>query len=279
METIVPTAAVAYLQTCKLLNKPFTVKANSTLNQKYGVASTELPPTGVYPNLGYIGIGNKGASYELAPGNFMLTRPVPHLARHAALYNMIPFIVRPANDDLSASERANYRLRVPMTTSGGENVIAYYLKPLDLAAVTPDLELRNVNNGVITSTPFSYALSDLSPTPPVISNVNLNNPDGDYLVASAKTIFTLNQAEIVNVMEACTILYGDPGYAAINEVALVTGLDKVIQGVINGVATNYTEVICAQIATFIAQNHTLTSSSTEVKIGLNIGSVDPLLIS
>lgn len=279
METIVPTAAVAYLQTCKLLKKPFVVKPNTTLNQKYGVAENELPPTGEYPSLGYIAIGNKGSTYELAPGNFVLTTPVPHLPRHAALYNMIPFVVRPANDDLSAAERANYRLRVPLTTSGGANVIAYYLKPLDLASTVPDLELRNVNNGVITTTPFTHALSDLSPVPPVVSNVNINTPDGDYLVASAKTVFTLNQAEIGNIMEACSILYGDPRYAAITEAALVTGLDKVVQGVINGVTTNYTEVIAAQIATFISQQHVLTSSSSEVKIGLNIGSVDPLLIS
>ena len=278
MENVVPTIAAAHLQTCKLMKKPFTLLPNSTLNQKYGIYQDELPATNEYPGLAYIGIGNKGATYELAPGNFLLTTPVPHLPRHAALYNMIPFVVRPANDDLAASERLKYRLRVPMTTGGGQNVVAYYLKPLDLSNTTPAVELRNVNDGVVTTDPFQHALSDLSPTHPVISNVNLNNPNGDYLVSTAKTVFLLDQSDITNIMEACSILYGDPRYASINEVALVTGVDKVVQGVFNGVASNYTEVIAAQIAAFIAQNHILTASTKEVEIGLNIGSVEPLLI-
>lgn len=278
METVTPTIAAAHLQTCKLLKKPFTVLPNSTLNQKFGIYPDELPATNEYPGLAYLGIGNKGATYELAPGGFLLTTPIPHLPRHAALYNMIPFVVRPANDDLTASERLKYRLRVPMTTSGGQNVVAYYLMPLDLANTTPEVELRNVNDGVITTSPFVHALSDLSPVHPVISNINLNNPNGDYLVSTAKTVFTLDQGHITNIMEACNILYGDPRYAAINEVGLFTGIDKVVQGVFNGVASNYTEVISAQAAAFISQSHILTASTREVEIGLNIGSVEPLLI-
>lgn len=278
METVTPTISAAHLQTCKLLKKPFSVLPNSTLNQKFNLFQDELLATNEYPGLAYIGIGNKGATYEVAPGGFLLTTPVPHLPHHAALYNMIPFVVRPANDDLTASERAKYRLRVPITTAGGENVIAYYLKPLDLSNTTPTVEIRHVNDGTITTDPFVHALSDLSPVHPIISNVNLNNPNGDYLVSTAKTVFLLNQADITNIMEACSILYGDPRYAAINEISLVTGADKVVQGVFNGVASNYTEVITAQIAAFISQSHILTANTMEVKIGLNIGSVEPLLI-
>lgn len=278
METVTPTIAAAHLQTCKLLKKPFTVLPNSTLNQKFGIYADEMPATNEYPGLAYLGIGNKGATYELAPGGFLLTTPIPHLPRHAALYNMIPFVVRPADDDLTASERMKYRLRVPMTTNGGQNVVAYYLMPLDLTNTTPEVELRNVNDGVITTSPFVHALSDLSPVHPVISNVNLNNPNGDYLVSTAKTVFTLDQGHITNIMEACSILYGDPRYAAINEVCLFTGIDKVVQGVFNGVASNYTESIATQAAAFISQSHILTASTREVEIGLNIGSVEPLLI-
>lgn len=278
METVTPTIAAAHLQTCKLLKKPFTLLPNSTLNQKFGVYQDELPATNEYPGLAYIGIGNKGMTYELAANNFLLSTPIPHLPRHAALYNMIPFVVRPANDDLTAAERMQYRLRVPVTTAGGTNLVAYYLRTLDLTNTVPTVELRNVNNGTITTQPFQHDLSDLSPTPPVISNVNLNNPDGDYLVSTAKTIFRLEQNDITNIMEACQMLYGDARYAAINEVALVTGVDKVVQGVFNGVSANYTEVIVAQIAAFIAQSHILTASTREVEIGLNVGSVEPLLI-
>ena len=278
MEPVTPTIAAAHLQNCKLLNKPFTLLPNSTLNQKYNVFADQLPATNEYPGLAYIGIGNKAASYELASNGFLLTTPIPHLPRHASLYNMIPFVVRPANDDLSAAERMRFRLRVPMSTPGGQAVVAYYLRKLDLTNVAPGVELRNVNNGTITTTPWEHDLADLNPAHPVISNVNLNNPDGDYLVSTAKTVFRLEQDDVMNIMEACSLLYGDPRYAAINEVAICTGVDKVLQGVFNGVSANYTESIATQIAAFVSQSHILTASTKEVEIGLNVGSVEPLLI-
>lgn len=278
METVTPTISAAHLQTCKLMNKPFTVLPNSTLNQKFNLFPEETVGTNEYPSLGYLAIGNKGATYEIAPGGFLLTDPIPHLPHHASPYNMIPFVVRPADDDLTASERMKYRMRVPMTTTGGQNIVAYYLMPLDLTNTTPQVEIRNVNDGVITTAPFVHALSDLNPAHPVISNVDLNNPNGDYLVSTAKTVFTLDQGQISNIMEACNILYGDPRYAVINEVALVTGKDKVLQGIFGGIATNYTEVVVAQVAAFIAQSHVLTASTREVTIGLNVGSVEPLAV-
>ena len=37
-------------------------------------------------------------------------------------------------------------------------------------------------------------------------------------------------------------------------------------------------MIAAQIAAFVAQSHILTASTREVEIGLNVGSVEPLLV-
>lgn len=277
METVQRSIYSAHLQTCKLLDKPFTVAPNSTLNQKFNLFSDQVPATNEFPKLGYIGIGNKGTTYELVSGNYLLATGIPHLARHASNYNSIPFIVRPLNDDISAQERLNYRLRVPMTI-GGQQYIAYYLRTLDLTNVVPTIELRNVNDGIVTNTPFAPDLSDLSPEHPVLSNPDLNNPNGDYLVSTAKITFLLNQSDITNIMEACEIIYGDPRYAVINEICLVTGVDKVQTGIFGGVSSNYTDVIAAQVAAFISQNHILTASTSEIEIGLNVGSVEPLLI-
>lgn len=277
METVTRTILSAHLQTCKLLNKPFTVLPNSTLNQKFNIQPNEVPATNQYPNLGYICIGNKGASYEVATGNYILTTPIPHLPRHSALYNTIPFVVRPADDDIGPTERLRYRLRVPITL-GDDNYIAYYLRTLNLDNVTPSVELRNVNDGVITSNPFEHELSDLSPTAPVITGGNISNPNGDYLVSTAKTTFILNRDDVENIMDACNIIYGDPRYAVINEIGLVTGVDKVVTGQFGAVTSNYTEIISAQIAAFISQYHALTNSTNEIQIGLNVGSVQPLLV-
>lgn len=276
MENVQRTLFAAHLQTCMILKKPFTVLPNSTLNQKFSVHDDQVPGVNEYPSLGYVGIGNKGMTYDLAAGGFLLTTPVPHLARHAAVYNFIPFLVRRADDDISATERLRYRMRVPMSIAGVPH-IAYYLRKLDLDGVTPTVELRNVNNGVITNTPFTPEVSDLTPTHPVLSNVNLNTADGDYLVSNAKTPFILNQADITNIMEACQLIYGDARYAAINEVALITGIDKNLPGQFGSATSNYTEVIAAQVAAFISQNHVLNNSTSEITIGLSVGSPEPLL--
>ena len=277
METVNRTIFSSHIQTCRLLDKPFTVLPNSTLNQKFNLFAEQVPATNEYPKLGYIGIGNKGTTYELVSGNYLLTTGIPHLARHASNYNFIPFLIRPIADDISAQERLKYRLRVP-TTIAGVQYVAYYLRTLNLTNVIPTVELRNVNDGVITNTPFTPSLSDLSPEHPVLSNPDLNNPNGDYLVSTAKITFLLDQEDIINIMEACEILYGDPRYAVINEICLVTGIDKIQSGIFGGTSSNYTDVIAAQVAAFISQNHILTDSTAEIEIGLNVGSVEPLLI-
>lgn len=277
MSKITRTIYSGHLSTCKMLNRPFTVLPNSTLNQKFNIHATETPVMNEYPVLGYIGIGNKGASYEVTTSGFVLTNPLTQLARHASLYNFIPFIVRPIADDLSATERLKYRLRVPVTVNN-INYVAYYLRTLNIQDVMPSVELRNVSNGNIVTNPFSPVLSDLSPTPPSVSNIDLNNPNGDYLVSTAKVSFTLNQNDIAGILDACAILFGDERYAVINEIALCTGIDRIVQGQFGAVASNYTDSICTQVAAFISQYHALTTTTTEVNITLDIGNVQALLV-
>lgn len=277
MDQITRTIYSSHLSTCKMLNRPFTVLPNSTLNQKFNLHANELPATNEYPMLGYIGIGNKGASYEMTTSGYILTTPIPHLARDASLYNFIPFLVRDINNDISSTERLKYRLRVPLTING-TTYVAYYLRTLDIQNLIPTVELRNVQGKTITTTAFTPTQSDLAPTPPVLSTSNLNDPNGDYLVSTAKIAFALDQTDITNIMDACALLYGDPRYAVINEIAICTGVDKILQGSFGSATSNYTDTIATQVAAFISQYHALTANTTQVSILLDAGSVEPLLV-
>lgn len=277
MDQITRTIFAAHLSTCKMMNRPFSVLPNSTLNQKFNVHPNEVPSINEYPVLGYIGIGNKGASYEVTTSGYVLTTPIPHLPRDASLYNFIPFVVRDINDDISSTERMKYRMRVPIQINN-TTYVAYYLRALSIQDLIPTVEMRNVAGETITTTTFTPTLSDLSPTPPVLSNTNVNDPNGDYLVSTAKVTFTLNQTDVANIMDACALLYGDPRYAVINEIALCTGLDKIVQGLFGATTNNYTDTIATQVAAFISQYHALTPNTTQVTIDLDIGSVEPLLV-
>lgn len=277
MQTV-RTIYAAHLSTCKSLGRPFTILPNSTLNQKFSLFKDEVPMLNQYPVGGYIAIGNKGASYEVTTSNIVLTNPVPHLPRHASLYNHIPFVVRDINDDLSPEERIKYRLRVPFLTKDNKPYVAYYIRALNLDPVIPTVELRNVTDGNINTDVFVPSLSDLAPTHPNISNINLNDPSGDYLISTAKVEMILNAEDIANIRDACTILYGDPRYAVINEVAYCSGIDRVLPGTFGNVTSNYVECIATQVNAFIYQSHTLTESTTEVGIRFDVGSSESLLV-
>ncbi len=277
MDSTTRTIYAAHLATCLLLKRPFTIPPNSTLNQKFNVAASEVPGALEYPSLGYIGIGNKGMGYDITPNNFVLTTPYPQVPKHASLYNHIPFIVRPVESDLSSTERLKYRMRV-VTSINNTLYAVYYLKALPMSTVTPALELRNVQGRNITTSVFTPVQGDLSPTPPNISNTNLNSADGDYLVVTAKCPFYLDATEVTEIMDACTLLYGDARYAVINEVAICTGLDRVVQGNFGNTNSNYIESIATQIASFASVEHRLSESTTEVRLDLDVGSVLPLLV-
>jgi hypothetical protein len=279
MESVVRTIYASHIQTNKFLkdHQPFTILPNSTLNQKFNLFPNEVNGANEIPSLGYIGIGNKGASYDIGADNYVLTKPIPHLPRHASLYNFIPFVAKPTDNDLAPADREKYRMRVITTISGKEYAL-YYLKKFDMSNVTCDVELRNVNDGVITTTPFTPQLSDLSPTPPTVSNTNLNNPNGDYLVSTAKLTFTLNQDEINNIIDACVLLYNDERYAVINEIALCTGIDRTLSGQFGNTTAPYTEVVVAQVAAFISQYNALYRTTTSLTRVFDIGAVDPLLV-
>ena len=276
MDSVVRTIYGAHLATSLLLRRSYVIMSNSTLNQKFNVFPDEGPMTNEYPSIGYIGIGNKGTGYDVTPTNFVLTTPHAQSPNHASLYNHIPFIVRPLDDDLSSTERSKYRMRV-ITQINKVSYAVYYLKRLTMENIVPVLEVRNVVDRVITTRGFIPSQSDLSPLPPVISNVDINNPNGDYLVVSAKTPFVLNRNDIVEIMDACALLYGDQRYAVINEVAICSGVDRVVQGNFGVTTSSYMESIATQITGYVSVEHRLSEYMTEITLELDTGSVLPLL--
>lgn len=272
----VRTIYAAHLSTCRSLGRPFTVLDNSTLNQKFGLHVDETPRINEYPVIGYVGIGNKGVSYETTTSDFMLAKAIPHLPKDASLYNFIPYLIRRADSDISAEERSRYRLRVPMTIEGVPHV-AYYLRALTLDQVTPAVELRNVTDTNIATSSFTPTLGDLSPTHPELSHVDINDPSGDYLISTAKVNLVLNANDVREIMDACALLYGDPNYAVISEIALCSGIDRVLQGTFGSTTGNYVDTVATQVNAFIHQFHKLGETTTSVSLRFDIGSSEPLL--
>lgn len=277
MDNVTRTVYGSYVQTCLALGIPFTAMANTTLNQKYGVFQNEHVSSNEVPTIGYLGIGNGGHKIEMGANNIAKPVPILFTPDQASLYNQLPFLMRPVGEDISAIDRAKYRIRA-LVTFNNTPYVAYYLKTIDKSATAATAEYKHVENGIISAYPYVPDISKLVPVPPVVNNSGQNVTVSDYLSVSARIPFIMNATDIEEFRNVCSIIFGDPNYAMISEIAICTGVDRSVTASINGVATGYTEVIDVQVSTFVQTFYALQYSNTEIDVLLDVGSVEPLLI-
>lgn len=181
-------------------------------------------------HLQYMVIGN-GGHLDITgavnnPGGLTVptTTPIEHLSTDAALYNMIPFVVVPATNDLSTVDRQKYRLRKTMEING-DLFIAYYARRIDLSVTAAETIVATVSNGTVTATPFVPNINNLRPVRPVISSTNTS---ADYTSVTAPMPINFTTQEAAWLADACELLYGSPDLALISEIGYCTGVDKAI---------------------------------------------------
>lgn len=276
METSVRTVYSALLQSATYADLPLEILANSTLNQKFGIHENVMLSENDQSAVRYIGIGNGGHRMVAGADGIAKPDPIQHEPQHAALYNQLPFILRLPAQDLTPTERLKYRLR-RLETHNGTPYVAYYLKVLDVTTTSPQLELRNVTDGIVTSTPFVPTLANLNPTPPPLNPGGVITTSGDYIAATSKIPFVMTMTDIAEFLNVCNIIYGDVNYAMVSEMALCSGVDRVVTGEFNGVSSGYTDAIGVQIAQFLSGFFALNFVNSELSIDLDIGSLESLL--
>lgn len=243
----------------------------STLNEKFDHFHDEPQPSG-YPAIGFLAIGNGG--HGLAAGNAgsAIFDRYQHEITDAALFNQIPFIMRPIDDDLSQTERAKYRFRV-LKEYGGSYYWAYYLKKITFSSEEPQIEILQTTNGVTTPTPFEPNASMLNPTPLEMLNGQVNDVPGRKLSVQTPIGFSLNADDIAEIISACEIIYSDSRYAVISEIAIVSGYDKAVVSTEGGTSVPYTELIVAQCCNFVREFFDLSSASTLLELNYELGNV------
>lgn len=274
MQKITRTIYGAELQLCNLLNNPLIIPANSTLNQKWNLNDSYTLNPGQVPSIKYLCIGQGGHQLIVGANNQSYFQGVQHTARQAALYDHLPFIIRPLANDLSAPDRAKYRMRV-IQNIGGTVYVMYYLRVLDLSATQVTLNYNTVTNGVTTTTSFTPTLSDLNPTAPPLSNTGQNITTGDYLSANAIINLELSQDDINELLNVCTILNGDANISLISELGLCSGLDATVNGNFSSGTATYTDAVAVQLTDIINVLIPAMYSNGE-NITFNVSNVGPL---
>jgi hypothetical protein len=276
MKSIVRSVAGAALQTSEYLGLPHVFLSHSTLNEKFNINAAMMPADTDIPHIRYACIGNGGHSVVIGSNNIALNKPIQHKPRHTGLYRHLPFVLRPLTSDLTPQQRAKYRLRNVLTIDGVAYA-AYWLKVLDLSTSVVECDYYTVSNGVTTSTTFAPNSNDLSPTPPDLSSTGVVSTSGDYIAASSKVPFDLNDEDILELGNVANIMYGDKDYAIISEIGLCSGVDKVVTGDFNGVQASYTEAIGVQIANFVCTYLPTQYLDNDLSLEFDVGSVEPML--
>jgi hypothetical protein len=282
MDSITRTANGSLLQTCQYLAQDFKPPVNSTLNEKFGLNTypTPLDRNFYKSKVGYLCIGNGGhtiAMSQVVDGTgATVTIAVPKAYKHrgsdAALYRHMPFKAVKLADD-AAFVKTNYRLRY---VDQGSGIVYYFAKVIDIATISaPAITKRTKSNGVITTVPFVYSSSDLSPdntTPPGGAATGSN----EFLAASSTVQLKLTPSEITDIVDACNSYYGSSDAAVISEVALCAGWD--FDNTVTSPSTYvYTEVGECVVTSFLPYFNALQFSTNGIDLTLDIGAAEPMV--
>lgn len=278
MRKITRTVYGSKLQTSLLLNLPFTITKNTTLNEKFDIEAGTPTPNGIIPSLRYFTIGNGGHRVVTGADTIPYTEPLTHRATDAALFNHIPFVLREPTNDLTVTERAKYGLRRE-ETHNGRNYFAYYLKRLNIAEeVLAEMHYTKVQDGVSTTVPFEPTTAHLNPEPPEIPNTGVNSTNGDYLSASAIVPIEFEAKDVEELVNVAKILYDNENLALISEFGLCTGVDKTVTGQgAGGAQFNYLEAVGVQIAMHVTAYYPVGYTNEGFDFKLQVGKTEPLI--
>lgn len=251
----------------------YTPQTNTTLNEKF-MLNVDAVSGNKYPTLKYFCIGIGGSSPIQGDGFYVSSE---HSPLDAALFQHLPFIIRPVKSDLTENERTNYRLRV-LTTITGVQYACYYLK------VLPTMDIPSYFNTIETVTPkdttklpystisvFDTNIPELLSPTPRNRNIDINKINSISKITKTGKItleFTENDLnEIKNSMKILGL-----SSSSIREIGLCCGHD---------LATNLgTEAIHVQIMFHVGIDIPLTiklNTETSIKRFIELGGEEPLV--
>lgn len=275
MRIITRTVWGASLQTSLLLGLPYTPQENSTLNEKFDVEpGADLDD--VLPHVNYFCIGNGGHRVIQGADGIPYTSPVNHRASDAALFNHLPFVLREVEDDLTLDQRAHYGLR-RREIIDGVAYIAYYLKRMDLRSVVTELQHTNVIEGNATNVPFIASNANLNPEHPQLPNEGVITTDGNYLTSSAIVPVVFDEDDVKELVNVARILYDNEQRAAISEIGLCSGVDRVVVAEGPNGQFNYREALGVQIATHITGYYPVGYTNRGFELQIEAGATEPML--
>lgn len=277
MKKSIRTIYGALIDTCNRFNSDLPILENSTLNEKFGVAVGEKPRIGERGVCQYFAIGLKGTDINLGTDGLYETKYREYSPQSAALYGHCPFVIRPLDNDLTPSERQNYRMRCIVPIAGIQYV-CYYLKKADLQYANEVLVQRKLVNGQVSQSAWAPELAHLNPVPLLTQPGQVLITGDDYVAASKVLKLEFTPADIQNIMEACNIIYGSPNKANITEIGLVSGIERQVVFGQGNQSGQYTEAIYAQLTDILHSTVSCPNAYMGQTLYVDAGSNEPTLL-
>lgn len=220
------------LQANTLINLSYAPKPNTTINELFKTAVNEVPGTDNTYGVKYLAIGTGGV--PAANGTIAYSYS-QHSPVDAALFEHVPFIARPIAQDIPASERSKYRMRV-LTQINGKQYYLYYLRRLVPADFRTETYIVSVNNnGSENLRLFDTNNTKLiNPVPNTITHVL--TPTSEYISKMTKIRFNLSPTDLTEIDNSMKIVFNG-AVKPLTEVGLCGGLDKVISGITEAINT------------------------------------------
>ena len=243
---------------------PYASHAVTTLNSHYNVATGVSLANAGYPYIKCFGIGIGG--FAVTNSNSVnVYRPA---STDMDLYTPIPFRIIKLNDlasnDLTAAEKAGYRMREIYTDAAGDVYARYWLKVLTFPSDTVSASKTDFATGATTDLAIgSYTVP--TPTLPTVDNV----VQGARIYTTYPYTCKLTGAEFNEVAAYYPALTSvTNGTSLINEIGLYSGIDVVYDDT-NGNDTSdaYTEFMHTQLAAHMCFGGIdLSNQNTQVEI-------------
>jgi len=217
-------------QANKLVGLPYTPRINTTLNEKFGVLPNEAAGSDIDHSVKYIGLGTGGELVANSVNGYSRTQ---HSPLDAALFEHVPFVIRPVTNDLSAAEQTKYRLKVRKTIHNVD-YYQYFLRVINSSDITTGV--YRVTANAAGSASLSLLTTDTTAQlNPAVAPVVSNNKS--YITKMVKLKFNLTPADLTEINSAIDIMYQSNAVKPITEICVCGGLNKTVNGVIEAIQT------------------------------------------
>lgn len=295
-KNITRTILSSILHSYFLLNKPYKVYHNTTLNERFGIHALEdltddpdnvsgqiggFVPEGTQCTIQAIVAGYGGHKLVMGPdGLTPMTQTVQHRSTDFALFRHMPFALKDiaAEEDLEfrqSGDADKYLLRTVITKDSKEYA-AYYALKLNTAAIAPYIQRIHIENNEVTDTElFTFDAGNLSPIAPELPADDLMITEAEYVTVTSLMEVIFNDKVAEEYRNAAEILFGTAEMAICSELGIVTGYLST-KSMIGGGGSRE-ELMQAQIITHMCSYQSLANSNAGFKTTLKLGATEPIL--